>query len=243
MSSSPLAIDTAALRRPLRLRRATIADRKALRNFVCRTHLDASSHNPTALGHQIEDLPTDFPALFSDRAFASHCVSAWVMVIDGEEKSESIAGTIGLTREEEDSSEGHVHINWLFVDPAFRGLSIGPTLLTAAADHARANGFKSVRLLTLSGIYDRAIAMYRKRGFADYKPPLQANEHFRLIFLEKAFAGDALPKAEDVVVNEHVMEKEDKRQRREDSQWEWPGRAEAIDSCVFSKLDEWDEDK
>lgn len=209
------------LQLPIRL--CTLADRASLRDFVCRVHLDASSPSPDALRHQIEDLPTDFPALFSDKAFSSQCVAAWIAVeIDGEGK-ERITGAAGLTLEEEDSKEGCVHLNFLFVDKALRGQRLGPRLLETALEEARRRGFAAIRLLTLDRIYARAIALYARQGFAEYKPAFQANGHYLLRFLEKRFDEDAAAREETPLSSPPPAET-----------WDWPGRSERIAECIAS---------
>ena len=58
----------------------------------------------------------------------------------------------------------------LFVRPEFRGQHIGERLVDLVLSDARAIGYQHIRLDTLPGKMDRAIAMYRARGFKDIAP-------------------------------------------------------------------------
>eukprot|EP00906_Rhabdomonas_costata_P004392 RCo006494 len=58
------------------IRRAVASEREAVRAFYMINHLDATSFSPEALHAQIQDLPSDFPALLDDHGFSS--VLCWV---------------------------------------------------------------------------------------------------------------------------------------------------------------------
>lgn len=80
------------------------------------------------------------------------------------------AGVIALRPLSGQGAEKEVRIcemKRLFVRPAFRGLGLGRVLAERLIDEARSCGYDCMRLDTVRGSMDRAIAMYRELGFRE----------------------------------------------------------------------------
>ena len=58
----------------------------------------------------------------------------------------------------------------LYVRPTFRGTGLGLLLATSLIETAREIGYQKMRLDTLPGKMDRAIAMYQRLGFKNIDP-------------------------------------------------------------------------
>lgn len=58
----------------------------------------------------------------------------------------------------------------LYVRPAFRGSGLGKALMDRILKEARGAGYRRMRLDTVVGKMDRAIAMYRRYGFKEIAP-------------------------------------------------------------------------
>jgi len=94
---------------------------------------------------------------------------------------ERIAGCIGLRKLDEETCE----MKRLFLRPEFRGKGLGRELVSAVLNEARTIGYKQIRLDTLPGKMDSAIALYRTIGFHDI-PPYYNNPVEGATFMELA---------------------------------------------------------
>jgi putative acetyltransferase len=81
-------------------------------------------------------------------------------------EGDQLAGCIALRKLE----PGICEIKRLFVRPAHRGEGLGRVLVISAITEAQKLGYTRMRLDTLPGRMDQAIALYRSLGFVDIGP-------------------------------------------------------------------------
>lgn len=76
------------------------------------------------------------------------------------------AGCVALRPESGDTCE----LKRLYVRPAFRATGLGRQLMDRMLAEARGAGYRHMRLDTVVGKMDKAIAMYRRYGFKEIEP-------------------------------------------------------------------------
>lgn len=94
------------------------------------------------------------------------------------------AGMIALRRLD-DKTESLCEMKRLFVRPEFRGHGIGRALAERIIAEASEIGYRRMRLDTMPGKMDSAIAMYRELGFVE-TPPYYETPVSQTLFMELA---------------------------------------------------------
>lgn len=84
-------------------------------------------------------------------------------------ENDDLAGCIALRK----LSDGVCEMKRLFVRPAYRATGLGRTLVESLIDEARKLGYTQMRLDTIPGKMDKAIALYQSIGFVEIGPYCQ----------------------------------------------------------------------
>ena len=137
------------------IRAATPADFLRVRALVFSSHARAMA----APGRDVTSrLPLIFPSLESEAQFSAPSSHFWV----AEGADASILGAISIIS---DADPGIAELNAFYVAEGHQRRGIGARLMEAALGFCRAGGVKRVDLTSNVGVYDAAIAFYKRLGF------------------------------------------------------------------------------
>jgi putative acetyltransferase len=100
-------------------------------------------------------------------------------------ENDKVMGCVALRK----IGEGTGEMKRLYVRPEFRGRRLGRTLTEKLIAEAKQIGYRRMRLDTLPGKMDQAIAMYRALGFKEiapyYKNPVEDATFMELVLSDK----------------------------------------------------------
>jgi ribosomal protein S18 acetylase RimI-like enzyme len=140
------------------IRVATPTDAAKLAAISLKTFVDTFAPHNTAA-----DMESYTSAAFGEAKQRSEIETEGVVTLLGEENGDAIA--YAQIRSTPDAPHGDVELARFYVDQPHHGRGIAPMLMDAVESHARALGGTRLWL----GVWEhnlRAIAFYRKRGFA-----------------------------------------------------------------------------
>jgi GNAT superfamily N-acetyltransferase len=95
---------------------------------------------------------------------------------------DQIAGCIAMRK----LAPGICEMKRLFVRPAYRSTGLGRVLVNTLIDEARNLGYTHIRLDTLPGRMDKAIALYQSIGFVEIEPYYASVEGAKFMELDLA---------------------------------------------------------
>jgi putative acetyltransferase len=95
---------------------------------------------------------------------------------------DQIAGCIAMRK----LGDGVCEMKRLFVRPTYRGTGLGRVLVNSLIDEARKLGYTHMRLDTLPGRMDSAIALYHSIGFVEIEPYYESVKGAKFMELDLA---------------------------------------------------------
>jgi len=149
------------------------ADRQRISEFVFSCHLASSARTPEEEAAQTADLPDDFPELYSDEIFRK--AQYWMV-----EEAEKVVAVLGMRPDPQDTSL--VWISYLGVSKHLRKQGLAKKFMDMGIEWSKKSGFNSIQLVTLPGVLDTAVGIYKKYGFVDTE--VKVTPHYNVTTME-----------------------------------------------------------
>ena len=168
---------------PYIIRKAQPNERVLIRDHLVPIHLKLSVRNEKELFDQTNELPDDFPALYSEELFLNDKITHYLVAVTNSVDNR-IIGSIGILDDEKNYNNDVTTIktaklNSFFVSKEYQNMGIGQDLMNEALQQAKLRHIQRIEVLTMREVYDNAIQLYQKYGFTifkDYKSP-----HYNII--------------------------------------------------------------
>ena len=160
------------------IREARSDERERVAQFHIPIHFQFSVRTPEQRKAQEDDLETDYPHLCFDEIWND----TYTLIMETQQGQ--LIGIISLSKNKIQGDCYHKLYSFSICEE-HRGTGLGRQLLEKIFEFAKQNDVKSIRLDTLDGWMDTAIALYEKNGFTKFSS--FRSEHYLVWTMEKIF--------------------------------------------------------
>ena len=145
---------------PYIIRKAQPNERVLIRDHLVPIHLKLSVRNEKELFDQTNELPDDFPALYSEELFLNDKITHYLVAVTNSVDNR-IIGSIGILDDEKNYNNDVTTIktaklNSFFVSEEYQNMGIGQDLMNEALQQAKLRHIQRIEVLTMREVYDNA---------------------------------------------------------------------------------------